>query len=141
MAITKKLIITKAQVIKAIREEPLTPQVFVGYPIRDGQKCSVCAVGAVMRQSIPLIKKDKLEWVCRQATGDGEVSSTTPERVASMLREKHYLNALSATFEDQCEEAGFYCGTLITKNQPIRERLVTWVKKNFPTRFSITVML
>lgn len=124
--------ITRAEILKAIRVEPLKPGSWV-HPIEKvinketgetkeiySKKCEVCAVGAVLRQkgvasrNIGKRAGGFLAWEAVSTDGD--------EKEA--LKEENYLLALSVKFEKLAERFG--------TGKRTRNKLAEFVKKNFP---------
>ncbi len=122
-----KIRITKAEVLKAIKEEPLLSPgwwfshrtvgaydpspVLEGMTAGDTTNCKVCAVGAVfrrtLRDNLPAldandILKSNLRGIHISADGaNGKLQMQ--ERARRELRHGHHWNALSVMFEGLCD--------------------------------------
>lgn len=132
------MIIEKKTVIKALKTEPLQYGTFFDTAVLSERNCSVCAVGAVIRKSLGRkINKSldicskfgiDLSWYCQELTQNKYVGYT-PE---GLLKNKNYLGALSCYFESFFSKDYDRNVTL-----EIREKLIEFAKKNFPTRFKV----
>lgn len=128
-------IIKRRQVIKALRTEKLATGQWFRHDSGATQgsywDCSVCAVGAVMRE-VSILK-----WCEEQGQPPNHIADRLAlgacwdDDVDVYLQRKQYLSALSAKFETLCNRRG------VTKKH--REVLVEWVKKNFPVEFEVTI--
>ena len=100
--------------------------------------CLVCAVGAVVRKvsfvkywlSKGLDPSDQVDNYM-SAIGDNYNYSTDESEIKNALKNHEYLSALSARFET------WFCNGSITKLR--REKLIKWVKKSFPAKFTVTI--
>jgi hypothetical protein len=131
MATTVK-IITKAQVIKALRTEPLEAQAFFHSEYATLERCNVCAVGAVMRQT------SCLKWA--------QENGLRPVRIAQMLtndqyktnhpvrqiKEGNYFGGLSSFFEKYYTKKREKDGV-----RAARAMMVEFVKKHFPAAVEV----
>lgn len=128
--------ITKAQVIQALKEEPILKagdwihaEVNAGLP-RYHDKCPVCAVGAVMRQAG--VEAFDIRRSSLNAT-DGRGYDTSD--VDESLRDGYYLGALSAFFEMLCAQEADYLGVSlydIPNFNQYRSDCIEFVQTNFP---------
>lgn len=92
--------------------------------------CKVCAVGAVIRECI-LNKK------ATQVDGSGLAHYLVPggsifHDKDQYLKDKDYLSALSTFFECQDRD-------LRIPKSEVKSRTIEFVRKNFPTQFSIEI--
>lgn len=130
--------IPKETVIKAIEIEPLRdgawvyPARLVGDAIVDDAACSVCAVGATLRNlgwSNSQIRKEVWCYVDEnERVVSPERNNTRPNVDLLLLRGK-YLNALSTFFEGLVVQGAHM--------NDIRKTLVEWVKVSFPDELEI----
>lgn len=113
--------ITKQDVIDAIRNEPLLQAgVFVS---RDpqGNVCSVCAVGAVLRKFYDVSNRLETQNLIASMMQGGEVAYGNPYR---LLDEGRLYNAVSVKFESTYD---------ITRNlEATRNQTVDFVEKYGP---------
>lgn len=138
------MIVTKEQVIKALKNEPLKPNYW--FHTSDigttPNSCPVCVVGAVLRNACGVLPTSKCSFLNKFGTCksvmDGPIdlkeeylhsrntSETTPP-----------LNALSSYFETACIVA-VEAGYLIKEAMPIiREEMINYVNEEFPEDFEI----
>jgi len=133
--------ITRREVLKAIRTEPLKRgkwvqmDVYKSFVPSSDPKCEVCAVGAVLRHA-GLNNEQISEF------GDQMVSGPFPcvgdcfdyrefeDAVKQALKEKRYLYALSLKFERHAKRLG--------KGRRIRNLLANFVKRNFPKSVKVS---
>lgn len=123
------MIITKKDVLKAIRTENLTSGQFIE-PKFDFSKevfdstCKVCAVGAVLR-TIGVEDQDINDTACdiTSITGSGHA-------IPELLKRKDYMSALSCKFESMARGS---------KSFSVKKRLelCVWVKTNLPVKFIV----
>ena len=129
------MIIEKRTVIKALREEPLESGSF--FDKNNVKNCKVCAVGAVVRKSlkgkINGLTRNTLVSYCETITNEEYIN----EDVEYLLAKRNYLGALSTFFEWEAgsDDDSDCSGPNITPE--LRETLVEFVRKNFPTRFKV----
>ena len=115
--------ITKAQVIIALKKEPLTRGSFFGGIKRTKKKCEVCAVGAILRY----ISFET--WAHDIGYNINRVAYALTNQIATcqdpkgLIKEKNYLGALSCYFEDNH-----------TKKQ-----CIAFVKKHFPKKLTLEI--
>lgn len=130
--------ITKREVLKAIRTEPLKPGFWMHADKRYFKNCSVCAVGAVLRNRIevksvyPTMLVDVFNRkVCNIM--DSESSNYTVSlgvgELDNILNQGLYLTALSNKFEALAEK--------YKTMRTVRKHLEIFVKKNFPKEFEV----
>jgi hypothetical protein len=153
-----KILLTKKQIIKAIKTEaglyPLRHYIVkIDWP--NPKTCQVCAVGAVMHQSIQapkkLIQLSNAINRAGQASLDGgfECAPVSYARMshrevtaqaAYYVADKAYMNALSYAFE------GF--AQIVTRGgknltparlQRVREQTVAFVAKYFPAQIAVDI--
>ncbi len=115
--------ITKAQVIIALKKEPLTRGSFFGAIKTTKKKCDVCAVGAILRYiSFETwahdngYERDRLGYIITN-------KEATSQDTKRLIKEKNYLGALSCYFEDNH-----------TKKQ-----CIAFVKKHFPKKLTLEI--
>lgn len=135
--------IKRGTVIKALRTEHLIS----GQWFNDGfsestMECPVCAVGAVLREA-SFVSTSKIEsptemsaCVYRSIASyprnvENFSSDATVKDINLMLKRGQYLLALSGRYES------WFDGKIMTTKR--RERLVEWVKKNFPKEIEVTL--
>ena len=135
--------ITKAEIIKALRLEPLAynnffnPRITVSFstPMAKVRKvdCTVCAVGAVLRRNLP-----------KTATGYaiGRVGHNITKHEyfggdpTKLLRAKNYWGALSCFFEAQAENDD-EPGRKVSKKS--RQACIEFVREHFPKSIMLEV--
>lgn len=138
-------ILTKAEVIEALRTEPLLAGTWINHyvtkPRSDGTNvCAVCAVGALLRKALVsdrMIAR-RAEWLVGLNYSSilsylGDRSMTVEEllirldkAVMPLLEKENFFDALSRYFETLSEYH------LQIPNRELREHLVRFVEKNFP---------
>lgn len=135
----KRVLVTRAQVLKAIRTEPLARGYFIQDDdfLGDGKlpfdTCPVCAVGGLLRSS----------GVCKTPTQVRETSSliagptwefpeATRAAIKAALTRGDWLSALSLRFEN-----GKPTGTPVTEAD--RSALYHWARRHLPCAFYIRV--
>lgn len=133
----KTLNLTKNQVIKALKTEPLRAGAFFNTEKRDSfsdtpAECRVCAVGAVLRNSLgkKILKESNDSQLGDLAEGycQGQYIDYNSQE---LLKEKNYLGALSNYFEYLMKrEKSKHASAAVV------ERLVNFVNKNFPNKFT-----
>ena len=117
-----KITITKKQIIEAINNEPLSNGLFV--PFIPNPKCTVCAVGAVLRTAG--LHNQAIHDIGDRLIGTGDCGTDSDYR--KYLAKKKYMLALSSKFETlayQNEDMGF-----------VRTKLTAFVNRNFPAKFT-----
>lgn len=134
---TKTRWATKAQIIKALKTEPVLKRGAFFEPridlIRDNERCAVCAVGAVLRAlSFEKFAKkysndhglppSRLLHDMGSGLCDANYTSSDPE---FLVEEKNYFGALSSYFEMGAT----------------RRRCIAFVKKHFPAKIRISASL
>lgn len=149
---TQSKVLTKKLIIQALKTEPLKPgSWFASTKGENFKTCKVSAVGAVIRhsfttQQIRTLHVHNRRSLClamqpywrrsldRSAAGWGAtmMADLVDQQVTAELDKKNYLGALSMWFE-------FYYQHVEFKRLGTREGLVDFVRKNFPTRFKVTV--
>jgi len=152
----RRFTLTKKQVIRALKTERLTGGAWVDMygaltreEIVNKDNCSVCAVGAVLRHAfegrITGIEIDaigsKLGGLGR--TADLGYASDVIYIIAGQSVKRHPLLGLSQLFETLYFSKYQLYGVLGKGRGPkmraLKKGLVTFVKKHFPEKFSITI--
>ena len=127
------MLIEKKIVIKALENEPLSFGHFFNNPNNE-KNCEVCAVGAVIRKTlgknINKFDVSHLKEYCIFVTRNMFLG----QNVKCLLKEKNYLGALSCYFEAH-DSDGYNLPAVV--DSVLRKKLVSFVKKNFPTRFKV----
>jgi hypothetical protein len=131
--------ITRSEVLKAIRTEPLRGGQWI-FPKQDrhGQQvfdktCKVCAVGGLLRtkgipdDEISVTLNDYMFY--SDGVKNGAVDECGDEKFA--LESKDYLTALSIKFEKLANKHGSGVHT--------RKKLAEFVKANFPKQFNVKI--
>ncbi len=127
--------ITKAQVLKAIATETLTPGPYVADgPCLTSSICTVCAVGAVLRSQG--LKDHQIKLVasetCRGEPNrlNRDLSLLAAKEVGKrLIKKRRYFNALSIVFEHLCLE---YVSPSRRKTA-----LSNFVQRHFPKTFTV----
>ena len=94
-----KVRVTKAEIVEALRSEPLAAGQWIDARRMDGpmsQSCNVCAVGAVLRRLV-LSPTTSASDLCSAAW---KVAGDQHGPVDQLIADGEYLSALSALFED-----------------------------------------
>lgn len=150
-----KFTVTKAQVIKAMKTEPLAAGSYFHYnhlaPI-DGSflekkysnnlGCPVCAVGAIIDTKAKdyNLDRNRSERICLNIIASSTLDLMREEKeaevIANLLKEEKYLSALSVLFESRSEKKS-YCTKLGFANYKMRKVLIDFVRKNFPSTIEI----
>lgn len=132
-----KKVITRATVIEAIKTENLVPGKWF-QDMNNVWNCSVCAVGAVIRKASALkycdyngLNVNDVIW----DLVDGE-EVTDSIHIPRLLKRKNYLAALSAKFESMFVR-DLYGSVILFNSNEIKDKLIEWVKKNLPVKFTI----
>lgn len=135
--------VTKGQIIKAIKEEPMLRRgtwvspVSQLSPVSD-PTCSVCAVGAVLRAHLGQRQK---AWRILDAAGAataGAVSCMGDYTYARQeLEQGRYMAALSCVFEEAEREAQY--NNDIEAGEAGRAAAITFVREHFPRRVRINI--
>lgn len=123
------MIITRDDVLKAIREEPLIATDWIGWRTPENGGCPVCAVGAVLRHK----GLDDLEipYTAYTVTKGKFIAS---ESIPAALAAKNYLGALSIKWERMTEmkkpsEWYFFQPKELDKFKP---EFMRWILDNLP---------
>ncbi len=115
--------ITKKQVIKALKTEPLTKGSYFHSQIIKGYKCDVCAVGAVLRH----MSFEKWALENRLSTNALGTIATKGLSIGSnhknLIKNGNYFGALSCYFE-----AGHS-----------KSKCIQYVEKNFPLKLTLEI--
>jgi hypothetical protein len=155
-----KIRVTKAEILKAIREEPmLAPGWWVAHVAMTSQNqtrqaipealtlgqtdvCKVCAVGAVLRRVLPpeVLAKEAYDVAVNAVTGDDctPMNAYSEESVLADARRvlaRSPWNALSYAFEGLCRVHGGlhpYAGLAPEPLAKVREALAKFVEEEFP---------
>ena len=137
------MIVTRKQIIHALRTENLQGGSWfedTQYNENTGEyeklnptTCPVCAVGAVIRSTGVVTKKNSFSKLCLWAyklvngiATEDDLSTDTKEGIKTLLNEKNYLGALSVYFEAMADNGRIR-----------RDRLVKFVKTHFPSQLRI----
>jgi hypothetical protein len=135
--------ISKKKIIEALRTEPLTGGMWMSL-IDDGQlwtettvgeargKCTVCAVGAILREVVAQNATVK-EFNDACIFASDHVMSIYDSTIEETLKAKNYMGALSIYFEEMAERSPD--GFSITNRQ--RPALIRFVEKNFPSYVTV----
>lgn len=139
---TKKTV-TKKQILKAIKSEPLRGGSWVRSFGRDYADCEVCAVGAVLRntfrkKTVKRLVEDLIigAVICNQIFS---IDDYWPGATRQLKREKNYMGLLSVKFEylwanhvtGHCDDNGdwVYVGV-----DTVRKKLSKFVQEHFPNK-------
>jgi hypothetical protein len=131
----KQVTFTRAEVLRAVRYEPLQRGTWIQGKRADRKikaRCKVCAVGAVIRRKLrKAIDYNEFTDICRAVTNNEGATALYERdpRIQRALDRKKYLLALSQFFESLDSD----------DEKDIRKELVTFVKSNFPIRFKASV--
>lgn len=126
--------VTKQQILDAIKSENLIGghgpinsryDLFNRIEIYDN-KCSVCAVGAVLRHT-GVANGTQINYVFSAVTKGADADDLAS--VGQALKDKNWMAALSIKFEQLCLENI----TMAT----LRKRIANFVKRNFPSRVKL----
>lgn len=120
--------ITRENIVRAIREEPLKSGKFFG-DISHLKTCQVCAVGAVIRREIPDYVPDNANPhnICKLLDG-----SYNAAYLKQALKTDNYLSQLSCLFEDACDVLEEDIDMDL-----VRDHLVAYVETFFPETITI----
>jgi hypothetical protein len=152
-----KFQVTKRQIIKAIKTQPLKPGRWVhsslyNLKFKNNVKCPVCAVGAILDMSVGAIF-NRLDLIClaldlmtythldNSNFYDG--SHFNPRKQDHLIRkakerliEGTYLSALSGLYEGLSRIPGMKIKKGFS-NAKLRGILIDFVRKNFPDKLTI----
>lgn len=146
---SNKVVVTRREIIKALRTEPLQAGTFCTLGQGDHFHCSidgevgdsdckVCAVGAIFRSKFKPYHLDVeyFDDTVSTAVDIAYVLFDDKEMVYRKLNEKDYLSALSVYFEALVEKKmknkALGSRAFVKVTPAMRENLVNFVKKNFP---------
>lgn len=156
-----KITATKAQVVKAMRKEPLFAGSWVDSdaPMRTKNKigCAVCAVGGVLEMCMKRPTAEEVDSIASHVVRDGrafnlkrsvtdnfgntEYKKYTLKELKSLaaqyIADGKPLTALSSLFECLADDGDKYVNQDGTANRKMREILVNFVKSNFPKKVII----
>lgn len=131
--------ITKQEILKAIKTEPLRAGHFIGASdefgyeklnSKKGKSCTVCAVGAVLRNKIKDVTIQDFNSICANSVEYWTEFSGMEAQY--LIEKKDYLSALSVEFE-----------TLSNKfktKAAIRKKLIKFVQDNFPKTINVKIV-
>jgi hypothetical protein len=124
--------LTKEQCIEAIKKEPLHPG---RYFMDEGLDCEVCAVGAIIRNTLD-------ESFHNTFTGlvvtQGDCVAFHINEIDIALRRKNYLGAVSMAFEHFCEEFSREEGhPTHDELELIRAETINFIEEFIPDKFEI----
>ncbi len=136
--------IKRGLLIKAMREEPLLRGAFVhnivftsngqlDYDLEaDPKTCPVCAVGAIARRLFgnTVDTVDELDGIATNLIDNIHDITGDKQSIREALDNGAYTNALSSYFEG-LKKSNFSKRTGLI-NQSGREKMVSFIKKNFP---------
>lgn len=147
-----KFKVTKRQIIKALKTEPLLPGSFVHdeHDYDDGNnsrfknniKCPVCAVGAILDCSIGNKVEgpkelDEIGHIITMKSGFWSTFGTkTAISAAKDMVDENPLSALSCLFESLMENSDMQTKKGFA-NAKARNILVNFVRKNFPSKLHL----
>lgn len=149
--------ISKAKIIEAIEKEPITrlePGTWIdneqGYTVGSSKKeknCSVCAVGAVMRNACLNPKQDAYRVEAAASAAVGNINCTSNSSLA--LSHKNYMAALSAEFESGAGDLMMpgsasknhrdWQEVSTKEKRELKKQVISFVKKNFPKFVEIDI--
>lgn len=143
------VVVTRRTVIKALRTEKLRANNFF-HTDNTLSKCAVCAVGAVLRSSLTQEQlRDADGYNATRGVYSGcDTEKEVQEKTRCEINEGNYLGALSVYFESLArrfarkgrgERANLEQVEAVNWTSRRREKLVDFVKKNFPKTIEITV--
>lgn len=128
--------IKKEEILKAIATEKLRPQDWFhvdglrNVPI--GQiECSVCAVGAVLREAFPLVNQRDLRYFCSMNVNTGNVHEN--------LVAGDWLSALSSFYEERHNEDDELDSSEIYSVDEDRLALNHFVNEHFPEAIEVDI--
>lgn len=141
--------ISRKKICEAIEKEPTTTLAagewiqFESEGKVKSKHCSVCAVGAVMRNAL-LDRNQDAEAVhdaSLAATKFGNPISLNPEHQAE---QGHYMSSLSSFFEREYSERDIWMFDPGTKKhreemKKVKKDCIAFVKKNFPAKIEIDI--
>lgn len=145
--------ITRARIIRAIKEEPMLQagswafSLEYGIPVADKKNCSVCAVGAVMRDCISK-GQNWLEISNAASRSTNPVNSRTndpqDDSPVGLAKDGWYMQALSDFFEakwtDVAKKENTYYRDLNKRQiRKIRNATIRFVEKNFPYKIQVDI--
>lgn len=138
------LIVTKREVLDAIRHEPLEPGMFYRGSVpakRVSQTCPVCAVGAVIRRQLAYGQDivDAVPHAACYAVGDGNTVAEVGFEfmVDDELAAGRWWAALSCEFERLCDLHRDSRDKLRTGT--VRRELARWVRAHLPDEMEMDV--
>lgn len=148
----KTVRITKADLIEALRSEPI-------HHFQHGQwawngegqstrnlddkreSCRVCAVGAIVRKVIS--SNNSVSAVCvisDSLTKNGNIAYVSMDRMKTLrddlLQDGKYMNAVSVMFESECHWLWSMHRELLRTEMPnVIERVISFIEESFPESF------
>lgn len=130
--------ISKADIIQALQREPLQRGYWVNPYAKEGEACSVCAVGAVLRAC--RLPDSEINNAARVATSDVACLNDATDNyvdpsdrkqreriIDNLIEDRNYLGALSCLFEAQDPEDDEHAPTAEE-----RKELIDFVENRFP---------
>lgn len=136
-----KTVVTKAQILRAVREEPLwsrafiTPTTIYGYDATaTRENCKTCLVGGVFRRRY---RRNRIQevWSLIDGNTSGDYALMAAGlKVALELIPVAPWNALSVAFETICVASSSPNREI---NQAERRRLYKWVRTHMPATVAI----
>lgn len=135
---TKRLSITKTEIIKALQEETrLESGNFIVEPNVAGERCSVCAVGSILRRKLIGLDFAQIRSFCNH-TVTSPLYSELEERVSRlakikiMKKKRQWLSLLSSEFEYLYNDPPYI------EIKKVVTKLVAFVQRHFPERFYVS---
>jgi hypothetical protein len=146
----KTVRITKADLIEALRSEPINHFQAGQWAFNDqGQStrelgderesCKVCAVGAIVRKVIS--SNNSVSAVCvisDSITAQAPIAYVSMDRMElfrdQLLADELYMNAISVMFESECYAAR-HPETLRKEMPNIIDRMISFIEERFPESF------
>ena len=134
------MIITRRDILKAIRTENLQGGSFIHGRLVEGEiskvmdsYCSVCAVGAVLRNK-GLEGVEIYDTACRITSGTAIIRRDSFNELKA-IKKKKWLNALSIRFEHLVDKQSSRTNGVPTKKT--KENLIRFVKRHFPKQIKV----
>jgi len=148
----KSVRITKADLIEALRSEPINnfqagkwASNDQGLSTRDladeRESCKVCAVGAIVRKVIS--SNNSASAVCvisDSMTANAPIACVSMDRMESfrdhLLADELYMNAISVMFESECHSLSSKSTNTVRKEmQNVIDRVISFIEERFPESF------
>ena len=133
--------IKKEDIIKAIKTESLEAGCWIDV---DFSNCKVCAVGAIVKQTLEknnLLSVRRVDSICELNT-ENECIDADEYQTSDSLKDKQWLTAISGYFEREWRRSvDRNSGAYLSRHQKyrVKQKTIKFVEKNIPKSFFIQI--